>query len=119
MNHLRTLGGSNRSRCGAAIMLRTQGEPSAHFGRVESPSLWRGAQFERAKRTRARWGRSSRSRCDAAPAFSDKRRGERRDTLRFSKVSLRHVGQKCRSEPPKVSLSDHKCCSEVSITSLA
>ena len=38
VNPLRALGGSSRSRCGAARVLRSQSEPSAHFGRAES--LW-------------------------------------------------------------------------------
>ena len=47
--HFRTLGGSNRSRCGARRILSVRSEPSAHFGRVKSLSLWRGAHFEHAK----------------------------------------------------------------------
>ena len=46
-NPLRTLGGSNRSRCGAVRILSMRSEPSAHWW-VESLSLWRGAHCEHA-----------------------------------------------------------------------
>ena len=46
-----TLPQPDRSRCGSAHILRTRSEPSAHFGWLKSLSLWRGAHFERAKRT--------------------------------------------------------------------
>ena len=44
-----TLTQRDRSRCGAVHILRTRSEPSAHFGWVESLSLWCGAHFEHAK----------------------------------------------------------------------
>ena len=53
---LRTVGGSNRSRCGAVFTLKMQSEPCARSGWVESCSLWRDKRIENAKRTlRARW----------------------------------------------------------------
>ena len=45
-----TLGGSHRSRRGAVHLLKTQSEPCAHFGWVESLSLWRGAHLSNEKR---------------------------------------------------------------------
>ena len=42
-NPLRTLGGSNRARCGAVHFLRTRSEPSAHFGSVRILSTRREA----------------------------------------------------------------------------
>ena len=37
---------SDRCRCGAVLILRSLGQPSRHFGRVGSLSLWRGANCE-------------------------------------------------------------------------
>ena len=59
LNPLRALGGSDRSRCGAVHILRSQSEPSAHFGWVGSLSLWRGAHSE------ITLGGSNRARCGA------------------------------------------------------
>ena len=56
VNPLRALGVSNRSRCGAAHILRLQSEPSAHFGRVE----------DRKANPLRTLGGSNRSRCGAA-----------------------------------------------------
>ena len=46
-----TLTQQDRSRCGAVHISSTRSKPSAHFGWVESLSLWRGAHFAKAKRT--------------------------------------------------------------------
>ena len=45
-NLLGTLGVSDHSRCGAVRILRSLTQPSRHFGRVRSLSLWRGANFD-------------------------------------------------------------------------
>ena len=89
-NPLRTLGGSNRSRCGAVRILRTlcalggsnrspcgamcilsmRSEPSACFGWVKPLSLWRGAHFEHAKNPLRALGGSNRCRCGAVRILS-------------------------------------------------
>ena len=44
-NPLVALGLSDRSRCGAVLILRCLAQPFHHFGPVWSLSLWRGAHF--------------------------------------------------------------------------
>ena len=110
VNPLRTLGGSDSSRCGAVRFLSMRSEPSAHIGWVESLSLSRGAHFERAKKTLCalRMGRIALAvaRC----AFGDRSFVQKRR----SQVSIKSVVQKCRLEVSLTSVDQQRRSSEVS-----
>ena len=72
MNPLRTLGGSNCSRCGAVHILRSQVKPSAHFGRVEPNPL---RTFRGSNRSRCGAGNMLRSNSETLDGLNRFRRG--------------------------------------------
>jgi hypothetical protein len=50
-DNLVTLRASDRSRCGAVLILKSLAQPSHHSVRIGSLCLWRGANFDMARTT--------------------------------------------------------------------
>ena len=108
---LRTLRGLNRSSCGA---VRKLNQPSAHFGWVESLSLWRGAHLEAEVSFRSV---DHKCRSEESVGSVD------RSVARKCRVPQKCC-QKCGSEAllrtrtvAQIRSVDRTCCSEVSIRS--
>ena len=125
--------GSNRSRSGAVHNLRTQSKPSAHFGWVESLSLWRGVHFESKVNPLQTLGGSNRSRCGAVCLLraqvnplrtfgwvKSHSLGASFETRQVARSVARCVSQQCHSAVLiRIRSLDQKCCSDVSLKNVS